>query len=146
MRQYPVDSPLAAARIVALTSVADAGWPRGHVDVMRGLRLVEQLGLDGPSWHEVLAGVCQDLMFSAQPTVAPAGTPSAPGGSFRLDGHELEHLLAEVRDPQLQHKVLELCLALVEDRSPINDTESQMLATAVDQWGLTDEILAHGRS
>lgn len=135
MREYPVNSPLAAARIVALTTVADAGWPSGDVDFMRGLHLVEQLGLDGPAWHEVLAGVCQDLMFSARVTRDDV---------FRLDGSELEHLLAEVQDPALQQKVLELCLSLVDRHRPIGDSESMMLATAVDQWGLTDEVLAHG--
>ncbi len=121
MRAYPVNSPQAAARIVALSTVADTHGPGRDVDLVRSLRLVERLGLDGPAWHEVLVGVCQDLMLSAQAHGVEA---------LQLDAPDLELLLAEVQDPALQHQVLELCLALAEGERPMGDAESQMLSTA----------------
>ncbi len=131
MRAYPVNSPQAAARIVALSTVADTHGPGRDVDLVRSLRLVERLGLDGPAWHEVLVGVCQDLMLSAQAHGVEA---------LQLDAPDLELLLAEVQDPALQHQVLELCLALAEGERPMGDAESQMLSTAAGQWGLVDAL------
>ncbi|MBL8329661.1 MAG: TerB family tellurite resistance protein [Rubrivivax sp.] len=131
MREYLVDSPQAAARIVALASVADGRLSRIEMEAARNLHVAEELGLDGPGWHEVLTSLCQDLLLSAHASWAEA---------CKVETAMLERMLREVQNPALQRKVLQLCVAMVEADGEVSEGESLVLVTAMDEWGLTEEI------
>lgn len=133
MRPYPINSPQAAARIVALALVADGRLSQVELETVRNLRVAEQLGLDGPGWHEVLTSFCQDLLLSSRTTWADAS---------HLDPQVLERMMGEIEDPLLQRKVLQLCVTLAEADGPVSESETAMLVSAVDQWGLVDEVTA----
>lgn len=132
MRHYPVNSPQAAARIVALALVADGHLSQAELDTVRNLRIAEKLGLDGPGWHEVLTSFCQDLLLASHTSWSDVS---------RLDPTVLERMMGEVADPELQRKVLQMCVSLAESDGPVTESESAMLVTAVDQWGLADELI-----
>jgi len=132
MRTYPVNSPQAAARIVALALVADGHLSQVELDTVRNLRIAEQLGLDGPGWHEVLTSFCQDLLLASRTSWADVS---------RLEPVVLERMMSEVADPDLQRKVLQLCVSIAEADGPVSESESAMLVTAVDQWGLAEELV-----
>ncbi len=136
MRDYPVNSPQAAARIVLLALVADGHLSHTDMDAVHRLHIAEQLGMDGPDWHEVLTSFCQDLLLSSRTSWMDVS---------RLDIDVLEHMMSEIVDTRLQRKVLRLCRSLAEFDGPVSQSESMMLDTAVGQWGLRDEMagLAH---
>ena len=62
MRTYPTDSPQAAARIVALTLVADGHVCKTEFDVLERVGAYGQLGLDHDEMQAVLQGFCEDLL------------------------------------------------------------------------------------
>lgn len=137
MRPYPTDSPQAAARIVALTMLADGHLCKRELDVLKRLRLDERLGLDPAEWRAVLHGFCEDLLASAD---------AAAAHTCSVDPHTLASLLGEIVDPALRRTVLRLCLAVVESDEHVSDGEWTVVSAAVEQWGLEHEMLRAGRA
>lgn len=123
MRSYPVDSPEAAVRIVALTMLAD-----GHVSPSEFelLRRCERLGLDADRLHDVLLALCEDLLQGAGLTWADA---------CRLDDQALARLLAEIEEPALRRHLIDLCRRVAEADGRITDAELRLLAQAFEHWG-----------
>jgi uncharacterized tellurite resistance protein B-like protein len=132
MRTYPRNSPRAAGRIVALAMVADGHLSKTEIDTLEQVGAYQQLGLDRETLHEVLQGFCEDLLQAG---------PSHWADATQIDARTLNQLLAEVDDPALRSVVLRLCIAVIEGDGHIAGGESIVLASAVEQWGLTHWIL-----
>jgi len=131
MHSYPVNSPQAAARIVALTLLADGHIGKAELELLDRLAAHEQLGLERSALHALLDSCCADLL---------------PGGPFQgteacpVDERTLDALMGEVQDPALRLKVLRLCVQLAEVDAQVHDGESIVLTTAVQHWGLAHEM------
>jgi uncharacterized tellurite resistance protein B-like protein len=54
MRKYPRNSPQAAARIIALTIMADGDVDKAELAVLDELAVHQQLGLEREALHEVI--------------------------------------------------------------------------------------------
>lgn len=132
MRRYSRNSPQAAARIVALVAIADGHVSQAEAQALDRLRIAERLGLDGPAWHEVLTVLCQDLLLSMDLTWAEV---------CRIDAATVRQLLDDVTDPALQRQVLALGVSLASADGHVADDEGRLLAAAVEQWGLRDELV-----
>lgn len=127
MRNYSVDSPQAAARIVALTLVADGDIGDAEIEWLDRLAVHEQLGLTRLELHAVLDAFCEDLLSSGQLKWADA---------CPVDERTLGDLMADIEDPALRLKVLRLCVELAEVDSHVDEGESIVLVAAVEHWGL----------
>ena len=127
MRCYPIDSPQAAARIVALAAMADGHLDRRELDLLERIGVHDQLGMTRADWHDVLHALCEDLLACTRLTWGDACT---------VDPLTLQHLLAEVHDPALRERVLTLSLAAAEADEQVTDGEALVLAAAVERWGL----------
>jgi hypothetical protein len=132
MRSYPTNSPQAAARIVALTLVADGHVDSVELDVLEQAGAYERLGLSRSEMHSVLQGFCEDLLQSQQ---------SHWAGTCQIDPTTLSQLMAEVDDVAMRKAVLSLCVAVAEADSHVADAESIVLVSAVEQWGLHHQML-----
>ena len=62
MRQYPKNSPQAAARIVALTLMSDGYAGKAEPDMLDKLGAPDQLGLTRAELHAVVHAFCEDLL------------------------------------------------------------------------------------
>jgi hypothetical protein len=127
MRSYPRNSPQAAARIVALSLLADGNLCRAELEALQHHDAHAQLGLSPAEMHTVVHDLCQDLL---------AASDMSWGGSSQVDAGTLAGLMAEVQDPQLQRTVLKLCIAVVQTDDHVAEGESAVLAAALAQWGL----------
>ena len=127
MRCYPIDSPQAAARIVALAAMADGHLDRRELDHLERIGVHDQLGMTRADWHDVLHALCEDLL---------ACTRLTWGDACSVDPLTLQHLLAEVHDPALRERVLALSLVAAEADAQVTDGEALVLAAAVERWGL----------
>lgn len=131
MRIYPTNSPQAAARIVALTVVADGDIGAAEIEWLDRLAVHEQLGLARPELHALLDTFCEDLLSSDQlkwSDVCP------------VDERTLADLMGEIQDPALRLSLLRLCVELAEADSHVAEGESIVLVAAVEHWGLHHEM------
>ena len=131
MRSYPVNSPQAAARIVALTVIADGDIGDAEIKWLDRLAVHEQLGLARHELHALLDTFCEDLLSSDQLKWADA---------CPVDERTLADLMGEVQDPALRLKLLRLCVELAEVDAHVDDGESSVLIAAVEHWGLHREM------
>ena len=131
MRSYPVNSPQAAARIVALTVVADGDIGDAEIAWLDRLVVHEQLGLARHELHAVLDTFCEDLLSSGQLQWAD---------TCPVDERTLTDLMGEIQDPALRLKLLRLCVELAEVDARVDEGESMVLVAAVEHWGLHREM------
>lgn len=131
MRTYPTNSPQAAARIVALTVVADGDIGDAELAWLDRLVVHEQLGLARDELHALLYAFCEDLLSSNQLQWADA---------CPVDERTLADLMGEIQDPALRLKLLRLCVELAEVDARVDEGESMVLVAAVEHWGLHHEM------
>jgi uncharacterized tellurite resistance protein B-like protein len=124
MRSYPTNSPHAAARLVALTMLADGHVSRIEAQALERLGLPHALGLSVNALSEVLQGLCEDLLSSSQ------GDWCRPV----VDAALVDALLAEVTDPGLRAEVLRACVAIAEADEQLADGECVVLMQAIQHW------------
>ena len=128
MRTYPLNSPYAAARIVALTLLADGHLCKAEIDALERLNVHDTLGLGKDELHRVLHSLCEDMLTSADHRWPDA---------CRIEPSSLLHLMAEIDDPALQAQVLRLCIDVANADRQVSEGESIVLSAALDQWGPT---------
>lgn len=133
MRSYPRNSPHAAARLVVLTMLADGQLAKPELDLLDRLGIATRLGLSRAELHAVMQAFCEDLLAAASLAWADA---------CRIDPRTLAALLAEIDDLPLRRTVLNLCVAVAEADDQVDEAESIVLTTAVEQWGLQRERFA----
>lgn len=132
MRSYPRNSPQAAARIVALTMLADGYVGRVELEVLDQLGAAERLGLSRAELHTVVHAFCEDLLTGARNDWVDAS---------RVDERTMLQMMAEIDDPALRLKLLQLCVQVVEADQYIAHGESAVLVAAIEQWGLHSTML-----
>ncbi len=132
MRSYPRNSPEAAARLVALVLIADGHVCRTEFELLDRIGACRELGLVEPGFGRWVHELCEDLLMGA-----------CAGGSMQsaIDEPLLQSLLAEVTDPQLQHKLLRIAEAAAGADSHLAEGESRVLEQARQAWGLADTDL-----
>lgn len=131
MRRYPVNSPQAAARIVALTVIADGDIGEAEIEWLDRLSVHEQLGLARHELHTLLDTFCEDLLSSGQLNWADV---------CPVDECTLAYLMGEIQDPSLRLKLLRWCVELAESDAHVAQGESIVLVAAVEHWGLHREM------
>ena len=132
MRTYPTNSPQAAARIVALTVLADGDIGRPELAMLDRMAVHDRLGLERQELQAVLDTLCEDLLSSKQlhwVDVCP------------VDDRTLANLMGEIEDPTLRRKLLRLCIEIAEADAQVAEGESIVLTAAVEHWGLHYEML-----
>lgn len=130
MRAYPNNSPQASARIVALAMLADGHVCKTEMDVIERLNVNAQLGLAPDELKAIVHTLCEDLFYSSH----------HGWGSTSLDSETLDALLGEIDNPELQVKLLGLCMAVTEADEHIAEGETRVLAAAYKQWGLPHAV------
>jgi hypothetical protein len=132
MRKYPKNSPQAAARILALTIIADGDLDKTEFALLDKLVVHELLGLEYDVLHTVVDTFYADLLSSKQ----LAWSDVCP-----VDERTLAELMDEIDDPALRRKVLGLCIKLAEADGHVAEGESIVLVAAVEHWGLHRHML-----
>lgn len=131
MNSYPVNSPQAAARIVALTVLADGDIGDAEIECLDRLAVHERLGLARHELHALLDTFCEDLLSSEQLKWADA---------CPVDQRTLTNLMGEIQDPAMRLSLLRLCVQLAEVDARVDEGESIVLVAAVEHWGLHHEM------
>lgn len=133
MRNYPRNSPEAAARIVALLLISDGHVCRSEVQALERLEVERQLGLAPGQFGRLLHTLCEDLLCTAQDAGATVCS---------VDDATLASLLAEVDAPELQRTVVRLASAAAQADRHLAPGEALVLAAVQRHWGLSPKPLA----
>jgi uncharacterized protein YecA (UPF0149 family) len=132
MRSYPRNSPQAAARIVALTVVADGDIGQAELDLLERLDVDAQLGLTRHELLDVMDAFCEELLAGQQLKWADV---------CPVDERTLAELMADIDEPELRMRLLRLCIELAESDDLVAEGEQIVLTAAVEHWGLHREML-----
>ncbi len=132
MRNYPQNSPEAAARIVAMMMLADGHACHSESVALANLPPHESLGIAREVLLDVMQDFCQDIQACGQHQWSDASC---------LDGQTIQCFMAEIDDPQLRQKLLKLCAFVVEADHHVSEGESLLLGAAFKSWGLQREML-----
>lgn len=133
MRSYPRNSPEASARLLALVLISDGHVCRSEIEALQRLQVEAALGLRPGHFAQVMHTLCEDLLASAYGSGAP---------TCRVDDATLASLLAEVDDPLLQAKVMQLADDLAQADRHLAEAEAQVLSAAHRQWRIPGAALA----
>lgn len=129
MRPYPRNSPQAAARILALTVMADRDLGLAERALLDTLAVHRQLGLPREALHAVFDDFCEDLLASKQ----LAWSDDCP-----VDEYTLAELMADIDDPAIRQQLWDWCVRLAEADDRVAEGESVVLQAAMAHWGLGD--------
>lgn len=125
MRAYPINSPQAAARLLAMALVADSHYSVTELKTLDRLEASRQLGLSPEEVKSVIDNFCEDLLL------ADGGDWN---GSAQMNDATRRQLLAEVQDPALQERVWHLCEAVALADGHLADGEVELLDTLAFAW------------
>ena len=102
MQSLPVNSPQAAARLVAMALVSDGQYTLSELQALARLDAAQRLGLSTEAFQAVIDRFCQELL-------------QASGGVWTgvVDNATRTRLMAEVTDPALQDLIVQQCEALM---------------------------------
>jgi tellurite resistance protein len=130
MRTYPINSPEAAARIVALVLISDGNASRSEFEVLSGLEGVRKLGLEPNHMHCIVQSLCEDLLMEG-----------FDGRSIlsRFGDGLMASLMAEVDDPWLQAQVLQNARSVIYADGHLSDAESAMVNAIIRHWRVSPQ-------
>lgn len=128
MRTYPLDSPHAAGRVLALLLIADGNVCASEIGVLKQLGAERRLGLPEGGLGVLLRDLCEDLL-----------TTGHHFGSLlhELDGAALRSVMDEVSDPRLRSEVLALAQAAASSDDHLADGEAFVLGAAARYWSVS---------
>lgn len=131
MRQYATDSAQAAARILALTILADGGLDQAELNSVTRSEAAKRLQIAEADFDRVLQEYCQDLL---------QGADYLDGINLRLAPEVLRGLLDEVRDPAFQQLILKTMHDIVNADGISTDDEIALLSQTAAAWGATANL------
>jgi uncharacterized tellurite resistance protein B-like protein len=132
MQTHDLDSPQAAAQIVALALVADGEIGQDELALLDRMNVHEQLNLSREAMLDVMRDFCREALSSPQ---------SGWSHDCPLDEREVARLMAQITRPALRQRVLHLCLQVAEADGQVAEGESFVLNAAVEHWGLQRQML-----
>ncbi|MBL8452761.1 MAG: TerB family tellurite resistance protein [Zoogloea sp.] len=131
MRSYPMNSPEALARLVAMAILADGRLDNREVDWIKHNDTAALLGVDRDTLIQVLLDCCRDVINEAEQERV-----------FLLEDHRLARLADDLTDPALQKVALSAMLILAKSDGSVSEGEETLLRFLMSRWSLSLEDLA----
>ncbi|MBL8393496.1 MAG: hypothetical protein JNK99_01935 [Candidatus Accumulibacter sp.] len=127
MRHYTTDSTEAMSRVVALALLADGALDNSEIESLTRHGICDRLHIAPATLDRVIHEFCNDLLQCAK----------APNiGQIELDRELIDHLLEDIRSPELQQQALGAIVDIVNADGCLNGGEAIVIAEAMSLWGL----------
>ena len=133
MRCYPRNSPQAAARIVAITMLADSHLCKAELDALERHHVHDRLGLAPAELQTIVQELCEDLTRHSHLEWT---------GTCVIDPGTLRALMAEVDDPGLRTVVVQLCVAVAAADEHLAAGETIMINAVAEHWRMAGAYAA----
>ena len=125
LREYPVDSPQAAARILVLALLADGSIDWSELAVLARRGTLQRLGISEAAFDDVIHALCADMLVDSA---------NASAGYLVLGRKVLCRILGDIGDPVLQRKLLRAVLDIVHADGELAGGEAVLLSVAAECW------------
>ncbi len=125
MRAYPVNSPSAATRILALALFADGHVSKSELLALHHPYVCHRLGVSVDEMKVVIQTFCEDLFISGTGRLTGMNLPDAM--TRRL-------LLSEITDPQLQKDIEIIFESLIKADLHVSDGEAEVQSELWAAW------------
>ncbi len=127
MKTYPINSPEAMARILAMTMIADARLDDRELEIMDSLRLYDVLGIGKTEFSKVVKDYCDDLVAAG-----------APDGRIDLMDRDRIHAVVDlVDDPAKREDVANMVLNIVKADGDFHGAELALFRYILSRWKLS---------
>lgn len=133
MRNYPIDSPQAKARIIALALFADSGLDKSEIECLESRDIVNRIGITTETLDMVMYEFCQDIDQSGL---------RRPNGQLDLDHPAIEAMLNEIRQRNVRQTLLRSIFDIVYADRNVSVGEAQLTSRAMIHWGIRRQDLA----
>lgn len=133
MRPYPNNSPLAAARIVALTLIADGQLKQVEMQALQEANAFASQHLSPAMLRQVTQDLCTDLLETRL---------NEGHSDIRISPLQIATILKEVNEPGLRSTLFGICLEAAYADDVIQDGEVTLLAEAMQLWNIKDRNIA----
>ncbi|MCU0926550.1 MAG: TerB family tellurite resistance protein [Hydrogenophaga sp.] len=123
MKSYAVNSPEAAARVLAMAMLADGQYSMTEIRALDRQQVPTRLGLSPEAFKTVVDTFCEDLLV-------------AHGGQWtgEVDPATRQHLMDEITDRSLQDLILQQCEVLMLADGHLADGEVELLDALGASW------------
>jgi len=125
MRHYPADSPKSAARVIALTLLADGAIDPSEMANLSRRGMLARLAMSEAAFEEVIHELCDDLVVFASCNAS---------GRLEIGREVLRELLAEVRHRRLRRALLGTMHDIAHADGELTDGEALLIALAAEVW------------
>lgn len=125
MRSYPIDSPEAATRLLAMAVLADGHCSITELKTLDRLSAPARLGLASDAFKAVIDRFCEDLRLAHHGEWL---------GSTAIDSATRRSLFAEIQNPVLGAEVRALCEAVMRCDGHLADGELALLDDLAKAW------------
>jgi uncharacterized tellurite resistance protein B-like protein len=125
MRSYPIDSPKAVSRLLALTMIVDGHLAPSEVKAMHRSGILQQSAIDDDEFDDVVRDLCEDLLASASRRCS---------AEVQIDSRLLDALLGEVEDKALRLSLMKAMLDIVHADTVLDARETLLIERAFKLW------------
>jgi uncharacterized tellurite resistance protein B-like protein len=125
MRAYPIDSPQAATRLLAMALVADGHFAPCELKTLDRLGAPQRLGLSAQGMKAVIDTFCWELMHLRR---------GEWQGLASLTPDLRTRLINEVRNPRVRDEVWRLCEAIVQSDGRLSEGEAELMDAITQAW------------
>lgn len=122
MRTYPNNSPQAAARLLALTIIADGGVPPAEISTSAQARILELVPVDEQQFKNVLHDLCDDLLATTY------------HGVVQIETELIDRLLMEITYADLRRSLWTAMWQVADADGWLADAEAVLLSRAAVVW------------
>lgn len=123
MKSHPVNSPEAAARVLAMAMLADGQYSMTEIRSLDRQQVPTRLGLSAEAFKSVVDSFCEDLLL-------------ASGGQWtgEVDPATRQQIMNEITDRSLQDLILQQCEAVMLADGHLADGEVELLDALSASW------------
>ena len=133
MRKYPIDSPQAKARIIALALLADGGLDKSEIECMDNRDIVECLGIGAGTFDQAMHHFCEDIEQYGL---------LQPNRQLDLGSPAIRDILDEAGQRSVREALLRTIFDIVLADRNLSLGEAQLTALAMSHWGIRRHELA----
>lgn len=127
LRPYPIDSPQASARVLALALLADGSIQLAELSTIARRGILARLGISATAFDDVIHELCADLLIDGA---------AASSGYLILGREALRRILGDIDDPALQRNLLRAVLDIVHADGELAGGEAVLLSVAAEAWDI----------